>query len=150
MRVRQVMTKQVVTVTPDHSVHDVRKLFDHHRFHHLLVVEGDRLVGVISDRDLLRNLSPFIHGVMERIEDRNLLKRRVHQIMRRRPITTTLDEELAMAACTMLKERVSCLPVLDEEDRPVGIVTLRDALAAAYDVDVEGVTCPAERRSGRA
>lgn len=132
MIVRQVMTAPVVTVGLDAGVQEVRALFEVHRFHHLLVTDGGRLVGVISDRDLLKNLSPFIHSVMERQEDRNLLKRRVHQIMRRKPIVVSPETDLSAAACLMLGERVSCLPVVEDDGRPIGIVTMRDLLAAGY------------------
>ena len=60
MTVGQIMTRVVTTIGMDDSVRLVRHLFDEHSFHHLLVVDRGRLVGVISDRDLLRNVSPFI------------------------------------------------------------------------------------------
>ena len=54
------MSRKLVWVEPDDRVIRVRELFNEYRFHHLLVIDDRRLVGVISDRDLLKNLSPFI------------------------------------------------------------------------------------------
>lgn len=129
-----IMTRKIVTIGLDDPVHAVRELFEQHGFHHLLVVgDSGRLAGVISDRDLLKNLSPFIGGVMERNEDRSLLKRRVHQIMRRKPITVDRNTLVSDAAVTLLQNRVSCLPVVDEDGRPIGMITRTDLLAAAYE-----------------
>jgi acetoin utilization protein AcuB len=129
MSVKSIMTRKLITVGMDDSVRTVQRLFDVHGFHHLLVVERSRLIGVISDRDLLKNLSPFIGSKMERVEDAHLLERRVHQIMRRRPVTVTPDADACDAAQVMLEHKVSCLPVVAVgSERPVGILTWRDIL----------------------
>ncbi len=59
MQVQQVMTGHVVSVSMDDTLETVRNLFASHRFHHVVVMEDCKIVGVISDRDLLRHLSPF-------------------------------------------------------------------------------------------
>lgn len=135
MRVTSIMSRSLVTVRPDDSVDTVRRLFDEHAFHHLLVVERGQLVGVISDRDLLRNISPFVGKLQERPQDITLLHRRVHQIMRRQPITVSPEAEYCDAARVMLEHKVSCLPVVDDRGRPVGVLTWRDLLR---------VVCPSD------
>jgi len=130
VRIDQIMTKGLVTVTMDDSVWQVQRLFEKHRFHHLPVVEHAKLVGVISDRDLLRSLSPFVGQVTERKRDRATLRRRVHQIMTREPVYVTPDTSVEDAAALLLKKGVSCMPVVDENTRPIGIVTWRDFLKA--------------------
>jgi len=127
VRAADLMSSRLVTLGPDDSVAEVRRLFDEHGFHHILVVEDHRLVGIVSDRDLLRNLSPFIDKLAERSQDLALLNRRVHQIMARRPISLPPDATIDEAACLMQMHDVSCLPVLDN-GRPVGIVTRTDLL----------------------
>ena len=123
------MTPHVVTVSMDEGLRTVRQLFEEHRFHHLLVVEGRKLVGVISDRDLLRHISPFLgHDVTERTQDVATLNKRVHQIMIRKPICAHPDMMLQEAVNLILEHRISCLPVVDEQAHPVGIVTWRDVL----------------------
>jgi len=128
VRAADLMSSRLVTIGPDDSVAEVRRLFDEHGFHHILVVESHRLVGIVSDRDLLRNLSPFINKLAERPQDLALLNRRVHQIMGRRPITVHPDATIDEAACFMQMHHVSCLPILDAAGRPVGIVTRTDLL----------------------
>jgi acetoin utilization protein AcuB len=131
IRLRQIMSPQVVTVSMDDSLRVVRQLFEQHRFHHLLVVDGRRLVGVISDRDLLRHVSPFVgHDLAERTQDVATLNKRAHQIMTRAPIFARPDATLAQAIGLILEHRISCLPLVDEQSHPLGIVTWRDLLKA--------------------
>lgn len=129
MEVRDLMTRKVVTVGMDDRLSTVRKLFEQHGFHHLLVVEHRKVVGVISDRDLFKNLSPFIgKPLAERSQDHATLRRRVHQIMTRKLISVPPETSAEQAASLMLEHDVSCLPVLSLEQRPLGIVTARDLL----------------------
>ncbi len=59
VRVPDVMTKKVVTLSLDHSLQEAVRLFGRHTFHHLPVVDQNgRLAGVVSDRDVLRGLNP--------------------------------------------------------------------------------------------
>lgn len=128
MLVGDIMSRGVFTVGLDETLQKVRDLFNSHTFHHVLVVEKGRLVGIISDRDLLKNISPFIDKLSEREQDVATLERRAHQIMSRRPITVTEDTTLREAARLMLDRGVSSLPVVADRNRPVGIVTWRDLL----------------------
>lgn len=108
----------------------VKEIFDRLKFHHLLVVENGRLQGVVSDRDLLRALSPFIGTLAETNRDINTLERRVHQIMTRKLVTLTPEASVRDAIDVFLTHGISCLPVVDAQNRPVGIVTWRDVLRA--------------------
>jgi acetoin utilization protein AcuB len=128
MKVGEIMSTDPVTVGMDDDLHRVKDLFDLYRFHHLLVLLGERLVGVISDRDLLRATSPFIGRASERPQDVATLNRRVHQIMTRKLVVVAPEVPVDEAARLMLDKRVSCLPVVDDEDRLLGIVTWRDQL----------------------
>lgn len=128
MEVCDLMSRKVVTVGMDDWLSTVRKLFEQRGFHHLLVVERDKVVGVISDRDLFKNLSPFIGIPSARSQDECTLRRRVHQIMTRKLIGVPPDTSVEQAAVLMLEHNVSCLPVLSLEQRPLGIVTARDLL----------------------
>jgi acetoin utilization protein AcuB len=125
MKVADLMTTRLVTVGFDDTLETVREIFSEATFHHLLVVEDGELQGVVSDRDLLRALSPFIDSVVETQRDAGTLNKRVHQIMSRKP-----DAEVAEATRLLLAHGVSCIPVVDSESRPVGIVSWRDILRA--------------------
>lgn len=128
MNIGQIMCRELATLTPDDSLHRVKELFDLHGFHHLPVVENGRLVGVISDRDLLRNVSPFIGKLSERIQDTTTLDRRAHQIMTRKPVTISPAMTLPDAVQLLLSSSISCLPVVTDAGQLVGVVTWRDLL----------------------
>jgi acetoin utilization protein AcuB len=128
MNVQDIMSRDPVTVGMDDDLHRVKDLFELYRFHHLLVLLGDRLVGVISDRDLLRASSPFIGRASERPQDVATLNRRVHQIMTRNLVVVAPETPVEEAARLMLDKRVSCLPVVGTEGELLGIVTWRDQL----------------------
>lgn len=128
MTVQSIMSTRLVTVELDDKLKTVKEIFDRLKFHHLLVVDQDRLVGVVSDRDLLRALSPFIGSMMETDRDVATLNRRVHQIMTRKLITLGPQAEVADAAALFLAHDISCIPVVDTASRPVGILSWRDVL----------------------
>ena len=123
-----ILTNSIVTVSMDDSLETVRALFKQHRFHHLIVVEKGKAGGVLSERDLLKNISPFIDQMSERKQDTWTLKKRVHQIMQRDLVWATPDASIHDASLMMAANQISCLPVLDEQSKPLGIVTARDIL----------------------
>jgi acetoin utilization protein AcuB len=128
--VQNIMSTRVVSVEHDDRLGVIKDIFDAMKFHHLLVVEKGKLQGVISDRDLLRALSPFIGTLAETARDSNTLDKRAHQIMSRKPVTLTGEASLATAIDVFLTRGISCLPIVDEHNHPVGIVTWRDVLRA--------------------
>jgi acetoin utilization protein AcuB len=128
MRINEIMTTPVVSVEMDDTLRAVRELFDQHGFHHLVVVDRGRLVGLVSDRDLLRHLSPFIGGPSERSIDAASLNKRVHQIMSRRIVAVREDAPVEKAVMLMLDRRISCLPVVDDQGICRGIVTWRNMM----------------------
>jgi acetoin utilization protein AcuB len=137
MRIRDIMTRHLVTVNMDEPLCNIREIFEQWKFHHLVVLENGRLVGVISDRDLLKNISPFVGNAwMERQQDRNTLNRRAHQIMHRNPVTVTEDMPLIEASQLLLRRQVSCLPVVNEDGVVVGIVTWRDLMPHCFNCEV--------------
>jgi acetoin utilization protein AcuB len=126
---QEIMSTRLVTVEPDDALESIKQIFDSVKFHHVLVVDsGRKLVGVISDRDLLRALSPYLGTSSENARDLATLKKRAHQIMTRQPITLTAEATLADAVNLFLDHRISCIPVVDPGFRPVGIVSWRDVL----------------------
>lgn len=133
MLVREIMTTRVATVSMDDRLNVIKEIFEQAHFRHLLVLEEDALVGVISDRDLLRALSPYLDTDAEMTRDTDTLNRRAHQIMSRQPITIAPDRPLQEAARLMLERHVSCLPVL-ENGALVGILSWRDLLRVMFDL----------------
>jgi acetoin utilization protein AcuB len=131
MDLGSIMTARVVTVEMDDRLEIVKEIFDTMNFHHLLVVdEHKRLSGVVSDRDLLRAISPYVGSAAETTRDLATLNKRAHQIMTRRPVTLRAQATVAEAVSLLLAHRISCIPIVDEESKPVSIVSWRDLLRA--------------------
>ncbi len=130
MFIRDIMTTNPVTVTMDTDLFVIKGIFDHVYFHHLLVEDetDNTVVGVISDRDLLSALSPYIHTASETLRDIETLHKRAHQIMSRQIDTVTPATDCNIAVQKMLDADISCLPVIDENRVIVGIVTWKDFL----------------------
>ena len=130
MKITEVMTKEVVTVDMDATLKSIYEIFEKKKFHHLLVIEEDVLRGVISDRDVLKAVSPFLNTLAEQDRDLFTLKKRAHQIMSRKPVTITQETNSEDAARKMLSENISCLPVVSTDGKIEGIVTWKDLLKA--------------------
>jgi len=128
MGIETIMSKKVVTVDIDHPLSVVKEIFDYTRFHHLLVVESDILCGVISDRDLLKTISPNIGTAAETSRDIETLNKRAHQIMTRQLVTLNPDAKIDDAIKIFNSHTISCIPIIDEQKKPVGIVSWRDIL----------------------
>jgi len=129
MRVRELMTAEPITVAPETSVVDARHLMATRRIRHLLVMDGARLVGIVTDRDIRLNL-PSPATSLSVWELNYLLARlAVKEVMSRTVVTIGPDREAAAAARIMVEHKIGALPVLDGE-RLVGIVTETDFLRA--------------------
>jgi acetoin utilization protein AcuB len=128
MTVETIMSRDVVTVRPDAALMEIRGLLDQKGFNHLLVTEEDNtLCGVISDRDVLKAISPFLDTYSEEHRDVKTLSQPASAIMQSEPITVTPETTIEEASQILLDNRVSSLPVV-EEDELVGIVTGKDML----------------------
>jgi acetoin utilization protein AcuB len=124
------MTEKIVTIELDDTLATIKEIFENLKFHHLLVIESEKLIGVVSDRDLLKALSPNIGTMSETFNDLATLNKRAYQIMTRKPITLHPEAPIGDAVRLFITHRVSCIPVVDKEFRPVGIVSWRDILKA--------------------
>ena len=128
MSVKNIMSSSVVAVDMDDALGKVKKLFEENGFHHLLVTQSGRLMGVISDRDLLKSISHNVGTVREKSADTATLKKRVHQIMTRKPISVEPSASIYEAVAIFNEHKISCIPVVDEQNRPVGIISWRDII----------------------
>ena len=130
MIIEQLMSKQIVSVGLDETLRTIKKIFDNAKFHHLLVVEKGVLYGVISDRDLLKAISPHIGTSKETINDTLTLNQKVHQIMTRKLITLPFTANVYDAIHIFNQHSISCIPIVNESKQAVGIVSWRDILRA--------------------
>lgn len=129
MTVAEIMTTDVITAGMDDTLGGIRKIFELNHCHHIPIMEEERLVGIVSDRDVLQGLSPSVDLVIADNRALKTLKKKAHQIMSRQVVTTTPDTTLEEVAATFVEMQFSCLPVLDQSDKLVGIITKTDLLA---------------------
>jgi CBS domain-containing protein len=144
--VADLMTRDVLTVKPTTPLSDAIKLLvDRHISGLPVVDDGGKLVGVISESDLMwrekgLDLPPHILFLDSVIYLENPLKHErdlhkvlgqtVGEVMTDRPISITIDTSLPMAARIMHDKKIHRLPVVDAEDRPIGILTQSDIVRA--------------------
>ncbi len=138
MLVRDLMTPIPITVAPDLSVIDARQRMVERRIRHLLVVEHDRLVGIVTDRDIRLNL-PSPATSLSVWEMNYLLARlTVGEVMTKAVIVVEPERDAGVAARIMIDHKIGALPVMDGT-RPVGIVTESDFVRAfAHDAPLPG------------
>jgi len=142
MTVQSIMSRRVVTVELDDKLGAVKEIFDNLHFHHVLVVEDGKLLGVVSDRDLLKALSPNLGTSTESFKDTATLSKRVYQIMSREPITLHPEASVQDAVDVFNSHRISCIPIVDDDDTPVGILSWRDILRAIAAARPDAPTDP--------
>jgi acetoin utilization protein AcuB len=115
------------SVDMDAPLGAIRELMSMYGCHHLLVKDEGVVVGVISDRDVLRNLSPGVDKRFSSRGDIETLDKPAHQIMSRALLSVLPSSSLPEAAALMLKHHINCLPVIDDADC-VGVLTTTDVL----------------------
>ena len=128
MHVENIMKESVHCVSPEITLAELRKIFSEVSYHHLLVAEEGTLLGVISDRDVLRMSSPFIDTVNATPQDQSLLGTPAKDIMTTALITVKKDTLIDAAAILLLEHNISCLPVVSRNGGVEGILTWKDML----------------------
>ena len=130
MKVKELMTEKVLTVSPDDKVDRVFYLFNFENIRHVPVVDKGKLVGILSDRDLKKVLGPA-KKFLQRADGSSIAisSRKVRTIMKRRPLTIEPEQRAADAAAIMAKRKIGALPVV-HKNKLVGILTSTDILKA--------------------
>ena len=136
MKVNEVMTENVQTVRPDQRVQEAASFMLSADAGSIPVAEGDRLVGMITDRDIAVRGIAKGHGPDTPVRD----------LMSSDVICARLDDNIEDAAARMSEAQVRRLPVVDQDERLCGIVSLGD-LSREADIDcaseaLEGVSQP--------
>jgi len=136
MKVSEVMTRDVHTIQPDQPVQDAASFMLSADAGSIPVTDGDRLIGMITDRDIAVRGIARGHGPETLVRD----------LMTNDIICARIDENVEEVATKMSEARVRRLPVIDEEDRLCGIVSLGDLAREARDDSaqqaLEGVVQP--------
>ncbi|MFA9397492.1 MAG: CBS domain-containing protein [Clostridiaceae bacterium] len=116
MKVKDIMTKDVMSVNPEESIKNVAELMYKYNIGSVPVCEGEKIIGIITDRDItLRSVS----------KGENNTKQKVREIMSSNPIYAEPEMDLSEASRMMSERQIRRLPIVSN-DNLVGIVSLGD------------------------
>jgi CBS domain-containing protein len=143
MLVRDIMARSARTVSPETPLVEVVSLMCLYRFSGLPVLDGDRLVGIIAEKDVLARLFPTLEELMEggmgnvdldEMMDRykEVVRLKVSDVMTPRPITVAPDMHVLRAAAVMAKHKFRRIPVAEGDDHLVGMLSLGDVHKAIF------------------
>jgi acetoin utilization protein AcuB len=124
MKTAVAMTREVIVIAPEVSLRAAARVMEQRRIRHLPVLKAGRLVGILSDRDVLR-YSPRDEGATPGPS--------CGEAMSPTPITCSPSTPISNAAGLMLEHRIDSLPVLNAAGDLVGLVTSYDLLALLID-----------------
>ena len=144
--VRRIMTIQVISLTPQDDLAEAINLMQDNKFRHIPIIdEQGKLQGIISDRDVLRHLhyagkrpmarQKKFRDHLFRVNPQFVnLKLPLERIMTQKVTHISPDSCTYSAAETLRKSKVSCLPVADDQNILLGIVTMTDLMSALLAV----------------
>jgi len=135
MFVRERMSSPAVTITPETTFQEALKLMRDRKFRRLPVVDEDgRLVGIVSERDLL-HASPSPATSLSVFEINYLLwKLKIADMMTHNVISIASDAPIENAAGLMVSNKVGGLPVVDRDNKVVGLITETDIFRAFVEL----------------
>ena len=128
MLVESIMSENVHCVLPDITLAELRQIFKEVPYHHLLVAKDGNLLGIISDRDVLRISSPYLDTAEATDHDQSLLKTEAQHFMSTTLITVKKDTLVDTAAILLMEHHISCVPVVSNDMAIEGILTWKDML----------------------
>lgn len=128
MSVSKIMSRQLITLELDDDLAKAKAIFDSTNIHHILVTNNKELAGIITDRDVYKHLSPAIGTNKESPKDTLLSYKKIHLIMERNLITAIKSTTLNEAALLFHDNHISCLPIVNSNFEPIGIITWRDII----------------------
>jgi len=128
MSLNKVMSKNLITLEMDDDLGKAKAIFDQHKIHHILILNDKELVGIVTDRDIYKHLSPTIGTKNETPRDNSMLQKKLHLIMSRNLITASEGNSLNEAVLLFYDNHISCLPVVNEKMQAIGIISWRDIL----------------------
>jgi len=125
--VRDLMQEKIVTIGASDRLSTVEDIMTLGRVRHMPVVQGGRLVGVVSERDLLRASLSNLTGFDSEERRAFLNGVEIARVMSAPPIVIDADASVEEAARMMAERRIGCLPVMERQDQ-VGLLTEADLL----------------------
>ncbi|TDB65824.1 CBS domain-containing protein [Arundinibacter roseus] len=126
--ISHIMTNNVLTVSVTDDLQEVVDLLNHKKIRHVPVVEGDSIVGMISRTDMNRLTFSSLFEGQEGADEAILTMLSISQVMTHKPRVVKADQIIRDVAEIFTEEEFHALPVLDENDKLVGIVTTTDLI----------------------
>ena len=134
MDVQSYMSTDLVTIQPSTKIIEALDLMKEHKIHRLPVVQGETIVGLITE-GIIERSTPSSMTSLDMHEVNYLLnKTTVSDIMEKRVVTINKEALLEEAAVTMRENGISVLPVVEPGNRLIGIITEKDIFSAFIDV----------------
>lgn len=128
--IEAIMSTNLITLSPSATLAEARTLMHEHRIHHLPVLDGDKLIGLISLTNVLAATDSFLRDDGSRIHADEI---GITDAMVTDVATVDVSASLRHAALFLEKHKIGCLPVMDNEDL-VGIITDTDFVAVAINL----------------
>lgn len=130
MKITKFIRKNIISISvnPDITLKNIEEKMENQKIRHVLVIENEKLLGIISDRDVKKFRSLFAETKASKPIDEATLEFKAHQIMTHSPITIHEDIKANEAIAIMLQKKISCLPVLSDENNVIGMITSSDFL----------------------
>ncbi len=126
MKVINVMTTDPVSVEPSDTILQVEEIMREKDIRQLPVIKDKELIGIITDRDIRSFFGSNSFNALEDQDRAGITK--VAAVMTDKPIFLSPDDDLRDAVELLIEEKVGGIPVVDEEEGLVGIVTYMDLL----------------------
>ena len=136
MFVSRSMTRKVITVDPEISVFEAQELMAHHSIRHLPVIDANQqLIGIVTDRDI-RSALPyhFLKDSCSEEQREQVCALTVKDIMAREPISISPTSTIQDALLMIQTSKVGALPVVGDDGKLSGILSVRDLLRAFINV----------------
>ncbi len=124
--VGQIMTKSPISTTPFDRIMNVRRIMLERNISSLPVLEDGKLVGIMTEGQIALYLAEFRENVPGKHQEERIKHVEVNEIMQKNPPMLHPDNKVSEAADLMRKERVKSLPIINYEERLVGILTKTD------------------------
>ncbi|MEM0027138.1 MAG: CBS domain-containing protein [Ignisphaera sp.] len=120
MSVKDIMKTEVITANAEASIRDVARIMSEKNIGSILIVDNsNRIIGIFTERDLVRVVALGID-----------LNTPIKNVMTTNVISAYLSDSIATIAIKMLEKGIRHMPVVDEHNRVVGVVSIRDVLRA--------------------
>jgi CBS domain-containing membrane protein len=131
--VREIMMGSPVTLKPDETLDLANDVISLGRIRHIPIIEDGRLVGVLSERDMMGAATTTIFGLKRKSKSALLKSVLIKDVMKKKVVTVNPDTPIKDAAHLMKEKKIGCVPVVNEGSL-VGLVTTTDILRYVENV----------------